>query len=760
MRRLARAALAFSAAIFAAHYMVPERWTLPCAVFFAAASVFGFAFRSEYRRLTVYLVCVGAAAGFTWYACYTAIFVSPAAAFVGSGARVTAYVADYPQQLGRGSRVTVSVRLRGRPDVKSYLYMYGEQPDVAPGDLVEFEAEFSSAGEIRGEATDVFTSKGYFLSATLSGGLKVLGSSRSPVYAPQKLSKFVRDMSDAVFPPELAPFMRALIMGDTAQLREDTALSAALSAAGISHIVAVSGMHISFLIGFLGLVIKNKRALAIFGIPTLFIFMAMIGFTPSVTRAGVMQCVLLLAPLLRRESDSITTLSAALMLLLIVNPYSCANVGLQLSFGAAAGIILFTGRIDESIENALRDKKIYARRIPRAAVKFVTASLATTAGALVFTTPLSAVYFGYISLVAPLTNLLTLWAVSVCFCGGMAACLLGFAFLPAGGVIAAVISLTVRYVFGITYSLARFPFATVYVSNIYVSFWLVYMYIAAIAFLMARGRLRQTVIPICLSVLTLCGALFVTYSYRGAPGFTTTALDIGQGQSLVFTSGEYTAVVDCGSSSGENAGGLAHEFLSAQGRPRIDMLILTHFHADHCNGVEDLMTRIDVETLIIPEPDGGDDESYLAEDIIELARRRGTVILYITRQQTYTFGDAAVTLYPPFGGDDENERGLAILFSDGDYDVLITGDMDSENERRLIRNYDIPDIETLIVGHHGSRYSTSVEFLNAVTPETAVISVGRNSYGHPTSDTLGRLAERGISVYRTDIIGNVTISGG
>jgi competence protein ComEC len=518
-------------------------------------------------------------------------------------------------------------------------------------------------------------------------------------------------------------------------------------------------MHISFLVGFLGLAIRNKRALAAIGIPTLFVFVAMAGFTPSVTRAGIMQCFLLAAPLLRREGDSVTSLSAALFVLLAANPYSCANVGLQLSFGSCAGIVLISGRVSEACEGALHERRVFALAAPRALLRFIISGLSATLGALAFTTPLMAVYFGSVSLAAPLTNLLTLSAVSLCFCGGLAACLLGFVYLPVGALAAAAASLPVRYVLGVVRAIAGFPFATAYVSNVYILAWLVFMYLSAIAFVLLRGRLRQAVIPLCLSALTLCAALLLTNMSGGVgagDGLTVTAVDVGQGQSLVLTSGGYTAVVDCGSSSGESAGENAFEYLSSTGRQRVDMLILTHFHADHCNGVEELLTRAMVSALIIPDPDG-DDGSYLAEDIIELARRRGVEILYITELQSYAFGDAAVTLYPPFGGDDENERGLAILFTHDDYDILITGDMDSNNERRLVTSYEIPDIELLVVGHHGSRYSTSDEFLRAVTPETAIISVGRNSYGHPTQETLDRLAKRGITTYRTDASGNVTI---
>jgi len=109
-----------------------------------------------------------------------------------------------------------------------------------------------------------------------------------------------------------------------------------------------------------------------------------------------------------------------------------------------------------------------------------------------------------------------------------------------------------------------------------------------------------------------------------------------------------------------------------------------------------------------------------------------------------------------------NEQGLTALCSAGDFDVLITGDMAGSTERKLVGQYDLPDIEVLMVGHHGSRYSSSQELLQAVRPETAIISVGDNSYGHPTQEAMDRLSQAGAEIYRTDRQGNilVTVHGG
>ena len=121
-------------------------------------------------------------------------------------------------------------------------------------------------------------------------------------------------------------------------------------------------------------------------------------------------------------------------------------------------------------------------------------------------------------------------------------------------------------------------------------------------------------------------------------------------------------------------------------------------------------------------------------------------------------GKAQLTVYPAVGVGEGNDRGLAVLASLGDQDLLITGDMDAATERRLIAVYDLPDLEYLVAGHHGSRYSTSDDLLDALMPETVLISVGSNSYGHPAEETLRRLAEHGCTVYRTDLHGTIHLS--
>ena len=781
MRKLATAAFSFAAAILISRYLLPNNWLLICCAIAIAASLAGLFFRGHIR-LRILITLLSLALGFFWSWAYTVVFYTPLENLHAKTAAVTAIVRNYPTETARGYRVDGLIKQDDDRPIGARLYYYNEIA-LEPGDAIEFTASFlRTDGMSDSERIDALSSRGLFVTGYISGGITVNGSVGRLRYFPQRLAENVANRIDRLYDENVSPFLQALLVGKRDKLNSDTALTSALSASGISHVVAISGMHVTFLMGFLAAVVKNKRLFALAGIPLLLLFMAMTGFTPSVTRAGIMQVFLICAPMFRRESDSITSLSASLFILLALNPYSAASVSLQLSFSATLGIILFTAKIDAAVTDSLRDNrryrnatcehsgkalpaqsfcsrlhrnsKIWNNKIVKALIGFVTTSLATTIGALVFTIPLTAIHFGLVSLISPITNLLTIWAVSVAFPLGILSCVFDFIFSPLGIIIAFPVTYAVRYIILVAQTLARLPYSAVYSSNAFIVFWLAYVYILFVTLPLLRARARQYLYPCCLAIITLCAVLFLSPLLPPASSSAVTALDVGQGQSIVMYSDKYTAIIDCGSNSGENAGFITHEFLTNLGRTSIDLLVLTHFHSDHVNGVEFLLSRTSVSALAIPDPEG----SYLADDIIGLARKRGTDIMYITETVSVRLGDFELIIYPPIGFGDENERGLSIL-SLGSLNALITGDMNASGERSLLRFAALPDIDILVVGHHGSRFSTSEELLEAVMPEIAVISVGYNNYGHPADETIQRLEQYNITVYRTDQTGHVTVRG-
>jgi len=256
----------------------------------------------------------------------------------------------------------------------------------------------------------------------------------------------------------------------------------------------------------------------------------------------------------------------------------------------------------------------------------------------------------------------------------------------------------------------------------------------------------------------LAAAILICCVYLGTVRFRSgalhvMALDVGQGQSVLLASDGKYALVDCGSgNSWFDPGQTAAGQLDTMGCRSLDYLVLTHYDSDHVNGVAGLMARMPVGTILAPE---SVDENGLQREILALAEAHKTEVCFVKSLTTLGLGAAELTLYPPVGEGGDNERGIAALCTAGTYDLLITGDLDMAAERQLLETYALPDIELLMVGHHGSKYSTSEEILTHLTPETAIVSCGTNSYGHPADETLRRLVEHGAELYRTDLQGTI-----
>ena len=238
-----------------------------------------------------------------------------------------------------------------------------------------------------------------------------------------------------------------------------------------------------------------------------------------------------------------------------------------------------------------------------------------------------------------------------------------------------------------------------------------------------------------------------------------TVLDVGQGQCITAFAGDVTFMVDCGNTYHlDNAGEIAGEYLLSCGRDRVHVLMLTHLHEDHADGVVRLMEMLPVETLILPaETEDPDDQLPV---LLDAARRHGTEVVELKANASVERGRLGMDIYYVPGGREENERCLMATLHIGETDLLITGDSPQRVERMLVRQEDLSGTEILVAGHHGSRFASSEELLQEAGGQLAVISVGYNTYGHPAEETLERLAENGYTVLRTDQNGTVELAIG
>lgn len=757
MRTLAAIAFSFSAALALLCYLPEGTWAFwaaaGLAVLAGAALLLPALGKNKRLRLTLVLIALSLAAGLLYGRGWRHFIADPVREKCGGSHLFSATVCDWPQETDSGWRVTV--RLTDARGAKAVCYLSDEAADLEPGQMLLGEAYWQDASVIKGTEITTFTARGVFALLYCNTFPDVSpGSAGSVRYLPQHLARAMRDTISRIWPDETAAaILRAELLGDRSGI--DAALSSRFSEAGVSHLFAVSGLHCAFLLTLLSLLVgpQRRRLLAAVGIAVLTVYMLMVGLTPSVVRACIMQFFLLLAPLFLRDADPPTSLASALLVILLWNPYAAQSVSLQLSFGAMLGLILVTPRVHDFFAGRIRPRK----KPVRAAVSFLLSTLCSTLGAMVFTVPLTAYYFGVFSTVAPLTSLLCIPLASWNFMAGFLTALLGFVFLPAAQVLGYVCRVLTKLFLWVVDLVCAIPYHALYTdTNPYLVWWLVFVYAVFLLCIFSRDRGRKYAFAAGVSVLTLVLCITLRTGEFRSDALTAVAVDVGQGASTLLRSGEDTVLVDCGSSNRYKKP--AQQVLSqlgSMGVERLSAVAVTHYHADHTNGLPELLERVAVDALYLPEIE---DEYGVRDKLVALAAEKNIRVSFVTEQTEISLGAATVTVFPPVGKGDMNEQGLTYLCTSGDFDLLITGDMSGPTELALTQMYKLPDVEVLLVGHHGSKYSSQQEFLSKIEPDAAIISVGDNNYGHPTDAAISRLEAAGATVYRTDRQGCVTVT--
>ncbi len=757
MRVLATIGFSFSAGVFLAALLPWTGWQLYAAggvLLLALAWLFAARKQKYFRRGL--LILLPLAVSLAYFAGYDHLVRQPIENRCGAASDFAATVCDWPQATEHGAKITVE--LEGYHRARAVLYGEAELLAARPGDTVTGTAQWQSAAHFDSDDVTHFNARGVY--ALLYGREDVrlsAGDGDALRWLPQRAGKAFREKVAAIWDdPRVSGFLTAELTGDKSAMDDGDYL--AMQETGLAHLFAVSGLHCAFLVTLLALLIsRRQRLLCAVTIPLLLFYMVMVGMSPSVVRACIMQIFLLIAPLFRRGSDPLTSLAAALLVILLCNPFAAASVSLQLSFSATLGMVLLSSRLYKLLTGWYKGKC----RPLRAALCFVAANLSATLSAVVFTAPLTAWYFRIFVLVAPLSSLLAVPAAGWSFMAAFVTALLGFLWLPLASLLGWISWALVRYILWIANGMMSWRYHAVYFTNPYLIYWLLFLYAVFIGCAATPDGKRKYLLASALSVLTLTAAIWVNRQDYQYGVLTALTLDVGQGESVILTSGGETALVDCGSSNSyKDPGGLAADTLHSMGVRELSAVVVTHYHADHTNGLYEVLRRIPVQTVYLPDIE---DEYGVRERLVSLAEEKGAQVTYVTKETADTLGDTVLTIYPPVqSGGDLNELGLTALASAGDFDLLITGDMSGSTEKKLVETYALPDIEVLVVSHHGSRYSSNIRFLKAVMPEAAVISVGDNNYGHPSEETLQRLLAVGADIWRTDQQGTIriTVNGG
>lgn len=742
MRKLLWFTIGFSVASAVGAYLVSGFWLLiltlcACAAFFGL-----FIFKNKVPAL-VFVILTGFMVGALYFCGYEHIMLRQAKAYDGVTIPVEVEAADFSFETGYGSGVDGKTTLNGRT-YRVRLYFQANYT-VEPGDALRLNARlrYTPSGGL--QVSTYHKAEGIFLLAYGEGEPAVVKQDENHIrFFAAHMRRWICNRIMQIFPEDAAPFAKALLLGDDSDVsfRDNIAFQRS----GIRHIIAVSGLHISILFSVIYYVTARRRRLVLLiGLPVLLLFAAVTGFTPSIIRACVMQLLLIISINIDRQYDPWTALATACMVMLLANPLVITSVSLQLSAGCMIGIFLFFGRIRDYLSSKIKCKK--PKSLLGKTIRWFNGSVSVSVSAMIVTMPLCALYFGMVSVISIVTNLLVLWIISYVFCGIILACLLSMIWMPLGNAVAWTVSWLIRYVLCASRILSFVPMGAAYTDSPFTLLWIAITIILIVIFAVYKKK-SSFLLPTIVTTIYIL-SLAASWALPRVGDVQMTVLDVGQGQCVLLQSKNDAYMIDCGGSDPEQTASAALNALGAQGIYQLDGLILTHYDEDHCNGVNYLLEVFPIKQLYLPDTQP---DSLTRQQL----QRSGVPITWVTENRRMQLATGVLDFYPAISGTSGNESSMCILFQGENCDILITGDRDISGEHTLLQQAQIPQVEFLVAGHHGAATSTGDELLSCCTGAVVAISVGENNvHMHPHPETLERIKAAGCVIRRTDLEGTI-----
>ncbi len=600
------------------------------------------------------------------------------------------------------------------------------------------------------------TKKIYTIAYVPADRIKIIGAGDFSILF--KMTNAIRNHMMTIvchsLPQKEGGLLLGILLGDKDRL--DVSQYEIFKEVGIAHILAVSGLHVGIIYMFLNKLLKRftlKIKAPIFLM--IFCFYAMLtGYSPSVLRATAMAAILILAPLLDRRYDSLSAISVVALILLIIHPILFMNIGFQLSFISVLSITLFYKPILKKLE-----------KIPEFFSEMLAASLAAQIGII----PVIAYHFNYISLGAFLANIPVVLLIGYVVPLGLLTIILGCIHLNFAIIFSCLNFYLIRLIVIISSFIYKIPFSSIpVVSPSFIS--LIVYYSLFLIWRMEEGRFqkhwidKKTVSMIILAAYVLSIGVFHFPSNQ----LQITFIDVGQGDSIFIQTPRRNILIDTG---GTHEGAkrprdigkeiLVPYFLKNRIK-KIDIMMLSHEHRDHIGGAMSVLNNIKVNALVIGT---GKYETEDFKKIEEQCLRKKIKLYSLSKGSRIKIEDQVYMdiLHPDkhlitSSRDDTNNNSLVVLMNYGDNKLLFTGDIEEEAEKMIIEQYPDLKVDILKVPHHGSRYSSSDDFIKRLSPKIAIVQVGKNRFGHPDPVILKKFRENHISVFRNDENGAIILS--
>lgn len=561
--------------------------------------------------------------------------------------------------------------------------------------------------------------------------------------------KFKEDIErtfDAHLNEENSSLMKSIVLGEYSYLDEDSISK--YKDLGLAHILAVSGLHIGIIAGFLIFILSNlgikRKKVVLFTLLFIWFYGFLIGFPPSLLRANIMFSILYYAQVLSEPYDSMNGLFFAMFILLVINPMWIFNLGFQLSFLATFSIIYFTPKIQEWFY-PYRNKFIYA--------------LVGILGVYIGVLPLQAYYFNKISLLGILGNLIIAPILSLSLILGGVMVLFYYLFSPLNIILGVFLNLLLKIQFKFIEVLSSTSFGTIKLYSPNIGEMILYYILILIIFGVLdikrfKSNIKNTII-FYLSFFVLSSFMILAFDKSMEIHF----IDVGQGDSALLRTYKGDYLVDTGGNLMESfdvGKNVTLPYLEKLGIKRLNGVFITHFHDDHSKSLPLLIDNLKIDRVFASY----EDHNNLAFNKIKDTK---IPLIILSEKDKINLGkNINLEILSPNldlinRKASDNDLSLIFLLTYFDKSILFTGDMEKDAEKLLLGKIH-NKIDVIKVPHHGSDTSSTEELLNEIKPDIGIISVGRNNfYGHPKKEVLERYDEIQTQLYRTDTMGMTKI---
>ena len=549
-----------------------------------------------------------------------------------------------------------------------------------------------------------------------------------------QIQKKIKETIKEELPDETGNLLLAILVGDKKDLSEQIQIN--FKNSNLSHMLAVSGAHVSYIIIGLTYITQNsimgKRKARVFCIFFLIIFMAITNFTPSVTRACIMAILTLVSEILYKKADIYTNISISALIILLYNPYSLLDLGFKLSFGGTIGIVIFMRFIKKKQE----EPKL---------LNYIKQMALVSICANIIIIPIIMNNFNTVSLTFLVSNILASPILAIIVIVGFSIIIISIISHSLSNLLVFWLNPILNLLIKISSFCSKLPFAKILVVTPYI--FNIIFYYTIILYLVNYNELKQFIKKETVILLSIILILSNFIFYILPQDLKIYFIDVGQGDStLIVTPSKKTILIDGGGSESFDVGEkVLLPYLLDRRIRKIDYIMISHFDTDHCKGIFTVIENLKVKNIIISKQAEKSENYKKFKEIV--ANKKINIILVKAGDKIkidkyiyfkILFPTEKLIMQNPL-----NNNSIVSQLNYKSFKMLFTGDIEEIAEKEIL-NLQKDKLKSTIlkVAHHGSNTSSTQEFINSVKPELALIGVGKNNtFGHPSECVVEKLRD-------------------